>query len=73
MVLASRAGLVLVASPAVATPPGLYGYALSGGERAWGLSYEGGDPSVPWTAGSSGNRTWISGGTTLLCLKQANV
>ncbi|MER5755933.1 PQQ-binding-like beta-propeller repeat protein [Streptomyces sp. NPDC002088] len=71
LVLAARAGLVLLGITG-GSRPGLYGYALSGGKLVWSLPYEGDTPSVPWTAASSGNRTWISSGTALLCLKQAD-
>lgn len=68
LVLAARAGLALLGTNG-GSHPGLHGYALSDGSRIWSLPYEGDTLSVPWTATSSGNRTWASSGNTLLGLK----
>ncbi|MDT3398781.1 PQQ-binding-like beta-propeller repeat protein [Streptomyces sp. B1866] len=70
-VLGDTGGLVLL-GVAGGSRPGLYGHALAGGRRVWSLPYAGdAPPAAPWTAATSGTRTWVSDGATLLAFARA--
>ncbi|WP_197287692.1 serine/threonine-protein kinase [Streptomyces apocyni] len=58
-VLRTFAGLVLLGINGGASP-GLYGYALRNGHRAWEMAYTVDTLSQPWSTVSSGDRLWVA-------------
>lgn len=63
--LGVRGGLVMLGIDG-GSDPGLYGYALTGGKQVWHLPYQVNSTTPPWAAVTSGDRLWISSGTSLL-------